>query len=104
MYVVYENDRAASEVLEPRNMRGVIGDLEAIIEFNAKARDIMTEKDRGRPGHYYGRDIVIEGSVPVALHHAAAIEYGGDPDWWKDDRLFADFMKRNPMFSWLNGG
>lgn len=85
-------------------MRGFIDDLEPIIENNDRYRDIMAVKDSGRPGHYYGRDVVLEGSMPMSLFLLACQEFGGDEKWFEDDRKFQAFMKRHPEYDWLNGG
>jgi hypothetical protein len=87
-------------MLASENFIGVIDDIERIAENNRIYKRVMAEKKVGRPGHYYGRDIVIEGSMPVALFIAAAQEFGADPDWWKDDRKFDDYMTRHPEWDW----
>ena len=100
--VVHKCEREMSEMLEPRNLRGTIDDLEDIIADNEIYRAIMDEKAVGKPGHYYGKDMVIEGAMPMAAFMLTPLEFGGDQDWWKDDRKFQDYMKRNPAYSWLN--
>jgi hypothetical protein len=104
MYVVTNHNTQIAEWTEARNLRGTISDLETIIENNEIYRRFLAEKDSGRPGHYYGRDVVLEGSMPMAGFLVAALEFGGDEDWYKDDAKFQDFMKRHPEYDWLNGG
>ena len=101
MYVITPHNNIIDDVTQERNLRGYIDDLEPIIEQNARAKRIMEDKDRGRPGHYWGRDLVIEGSVPMAAFHLAPFEFDGDPDWWKDDARFQEYMKRHPSYNWL---
>jgi hypothetical protein len=104
MYVTIGHDRKISEWLEPQNLQGgPLKDLDIIMKQNEVYRQVMARKDSGRPGHYYGRDVVIEGAVPIAAFLAAAIAYGGDQKWWRDDKKFQDFMKSHPGYSWLNG-
>ena len=103
MFIKTTHNEKIAQWMNDADMRQLIPDMVQIEEKNAAAREIMTQKDSGRPGHYYGRSAVIEGEMPVAMFHAAALEYGGDPDWWKDDKKFQDYMKRHPSFSWLNG-
>lgn len=103
MYVVTKHNAKIAEWSEARNFRGIIDDLDAIVEQNKAYRRVMAEQAVGRPGHYYGRDVVIEGALPAAMFVAAAAEYGGDPDWYTDDAKFQDYMKRHPEYSWLNG-
>jgi monomeric isocitrate dehydrogenase len=102
-YKTTRSDSTLAEWMNDADMREVLPDMAAIEAQNAVYRDIMVEKDRGRPGHYFGRDVVIEAQMPAAMLHAAALEFGGDPDWWKDDAKFQDYMKRHPSFSLLNG-
>ncbi len=103
MYVIAANDLNApfAETLEARNLRGAIDDLGLIVDNNLKMKQLIEEKDAGKPGHYYGRDMMIEGSMPMAAFLMAKFEYGGDDDWYKDDRKFQDYMKRNPIYNWL---
>jgi hypothetical protein len=89
------------EALESRNLREQIPDIDKVIEQNQRAKRIIFEQNVGRPGPYYGRDVVIEGAVPVAKFYAAQLEFGGDIDWWKDDRKFQAYMRRNPECNWL---
>lgn len=98
-----QSDATLAGWMNDADMREVLPDMTAIEEENARYRKIMAAKAVGRPGHYYGRDIVIEAQMPVAMMHAAALEFGGDPDWWKDDRKFQDYLKRHPSFSLVNG-
>lgn len=104
MYVVTNHNVKLAEWSEARHIRGFIDDLEPIIENNARYRDIMSIKDAGRPGHYYGRDVVLEGAMPISMFLLASQEFGGDDDWFKDDAKFQSFMQRHPEYSWLNGG
>lgn len=101
MYIVEKHNVKSAEWLETRNMRGIIDDVERIVENNEIYKKVMYEKDIGRPGHYWGRDVVIEGAMPMAMFIAASQEFGADPDWWQDDRKFQDYMKRHPEFNWL---
>jgi hypothetical protein len=103
MYFVTNHNRKIAEWTAPGELEGLIDDLEPQLERNMLARKIMAEKDSGRPGHYYGRSMVIEGEIPAAAFAVAAAEFGGDPDWWKDDAKFQDYLKRHPDYSWLNG-
>lgn len=101
MYILTNHNAKIAEWTSAQNLRGLVADLDAIIETNKRAKQVMEEKDSGRPGHYYGRDIVIEGEMPVAVFHAAALEFDGDADWWKDDTKFQSFMVRHPEYNWL---
>jgi hypothetical protein len=38
--------------------------------------------------------------MPFAAFLMVPLEYGDDQDWFKDDRLFEDFMKRRPIYDW----
>lgn len=91
------------EMTEARHLRGVIDDVEQIAERNARVRKALAEKDSGRPGHYYGKDIVLEGSIPMAAFVVAAQEFDGDPEWWRDDAKFQKYMQNHPEWNWLNG-
>ncbi len=103
MYFVNKHNAKIAEWSDPSQLRGLISDLDPIMQKNELARQIMADKDSGRPGHYYGRNMVIEGEVPAAAFAIAAEEFGGDPDWWKDDDKFQAYMRRHPGYSWLNG-
>lgn len=100
MYVVnsYNKD---FDVLEARNLRGQVDDLDQIIDRNLFYKQAIDEKDSGKPGHYYGRDAMIEGSMPMAAFLLVPHEFGGDTEWYKDDKKFQDYMKRNPIYNWL---
>lgn len=90
------------EWLDPSNLREALPGLDASIERNRLMKKIVAEKDSGKPGHYYGRDIMIEGEVPLAVFLAAALEFDGDPDWFKDDKKFQDYMSRHrETYSWF---
>lgn len=102
MYVVENHNKQIAEALAPENLRGTIDDLPQIMRNNEVYREVMDAKDAGRPGHYWGRDMVIEGAMPMAAFLMTKHEFGGDEDWYRDDRKFQDFMKRNPGYSWLN--
>lgn len=101
-HLVFNNQEQVHEMLEPTNLRGFIGDIGQIAEQNARMKQIIEEKDAGQPGHYYGRDVMLEGAMPIAHFMLAPMEYGGDTDWYKDDRKFQDFMKRRPVYNWLD--
>jgi len=103
MYLVTKHNTKIAEWSEERHLRGTIDDLGQIIKNNEVYRDYIASKDTGKPGHYYGRDVMLEGSMPAAAFILAEQEFGGDPDWFKDDRKFQDFMKRHPAYNWLNG-
>lgn len=92
-----------AELTEARHLRGVIDDIDLIVAQNAVYRKVMAEKAAGRPGHYYGRDIVMEGAIPMGAFIVAAQEFDSDPDWWKEDSKFQAYMKRHPEYSWTNG-
>ena len=104
MYVVVAKDRnlVAAEALEARNLRGLVDDVEAIVEGNQKLKQVIEEKDRGKPGHYYGRDMMLEARMPMVSFLLVPYEFGGDKDWFKDDRKFQEYMKRNPEYSLLH--
>lgn len=102
MYIVENHNKKLGEMLAPENLVGVIDDLPQIMRNNQVYREVMDAKKVGRPGHYYGRDAVIEGAMPIAAFIMAEHEFGGDPHWYQDDKKFQDFMKRNPGYSWLN--
>lgn len=91
---------SAREMLDGSDIRHVINDYDQIARNNQVYKQVMAEKAIGRPGHYYGRDVVLEGSMPVALFIAAAQEFGADPDWWKDDKKFDNYMLRHPEWDW----
>jgi hypothetical protein len=88
--------------MEPHNLRGVVDDLDQIMEQNKTYKKIMAEKAVGRPGHYYGRDVIIEGAMPMAAFIAAPAQFGGDQNWWKNDRTFQGYMKTHPGYSWTS--
>lgn len=101
MYIITKGDKPFDDVMGAEALRGFVDDIEPIMERNKMAKAIMEEKDRGRPGHYYGRDVVIEASVPLAVGLMAAREFGDDPLWYRDDNKFQDFMRRHSEYSWL---
>ena len=103
MYTVTKHSEKIAEWSQADALHPFIDDMDEQMERNALARKIMAEKDSGRPGHYYGRSIVIEGEIPAAAFAVAPAEFGGDPDWWKSDTKFQAFMKKHPEYSWLNG-
>ena len=92
-----------AELTEARHLRGIVDDVDIIVEQNKLYKQVMAEKAIGRPGHYYGRDIVLEGSLPIAAFIAAAQEFDGDAEWWRDDAKFQKYMKTHSEYSWLNG-
>jgi hypothetical protein len=89
----------AREVLEPGNLRGLLN-IEHTAEENQTYKRHLDAKDSGKPGHYWGRDIMIEGQMPMAAFLMTPLEYGDDTDWFKDDKKFEDFMKRRPIYDW----
>src|SRR6266446_486732 len=89
----------AREVLAPENLRGIVDDIEDIAEMNQRWKRIAEENDSGRPGHYWGKDVMLEGQMPMAAFLLAPLEYGDNVDWWRDDKLFNDFMNRNPIYN-----
>ena len=89
----------AREVLEPGNLRGVLN-IEQTAEENKVYKRHLDDKDAGKPGHYWGRDIMIEGAMPMAAFLMTPLEYGDDQDWFKDDKKFEDFMRRRPIYDW----
>jgi hypothetical protein len=93
------DSQVAREMLEPGNLRGVL-DIEHTAEENQTYKRHLDAKDSGKPGHYWGRDIMIEGQMPMAAFLMVPLEYGDDQYWFKDDRLFEDFMKRRPIYDW----
>ena len=97
----FDSSEEVREALEPRNLRGVVDDIDQIMEQNQQYKERMEALDSGRPGHYWGKDIVIEAAMPLASFLVTHLEYDGDPDWYQDDRKFQDFLKRNPGYSWL---
>ena len=103
MYTVTKHAERIAEWSQAEALRPFISDLDPILERNAMGRRIMAEKAVGRPGHYYGRSIVIEGEIPAAAFAVAAAEFDNDPDWWKSDTKFQAYLKRHPEYSWLNG-
>lgn len=90
----------ARELGRSENFVGVIDDLETIVEHNQIYKQVMREKNVGKPGYYWGRDVVIEGSMPMALFVAAAQEFDQDPDWFMSDAKFDSYMSRHPEFDW----
>lgn len=103
MYFIEKHRDKIAEWSQPENLRGFISNLDAQMDRNSIARKIMAEKDSGRPGHYYGRNIVIEGEIPAAAFAVAPNEFDGDTEWWKDNIKFEAYMRRHPSYSWLNG-
>jgi hypothetical protein len=104
MIFTTKRDRDVAEWTEARHLRGIVDDLEPLIEKVEVTKGFILDKDSGRPGHYWGRDIMIEGQLPAAAFHLAALEFGGDPDWYQDDAKFQAYMKRHPEYSYFNGG
>jgi len=97
-----ESQETMREWLAPQNLRAAMGDhLDQLAEKNDTMRQIIAEKDVGKPGHYWERDIMIEGEMPLAVFMLTHLEFKGDPDWYKDDGKFQEFMKRNPIYSYL---
>jgi hypothetical protein len=101
MYVLTKHNKKLAEWMEPQNLRGTIGDVEKIVENNKVYKRRTAEMAVGRPGHYFGRDVVLEGAMPIAAFIAAPAQFGGDQDWWKDDATFQEYMKRHPAYNWL---
>src|SRR3972149_1034909 len=100
-FIISKGSKPCDDVMSPQTLRGFVSDVDRIMEKNQSAKQIMEEKDSGRPGHYYGRDVVLEGAVPLAVHLMAAREFGDDISWFQDDRKFQDFMVRHPEYSYL---
>jgi len=98
----FDSQEEARELLEPQNLRGAVESMDRLMEQNKLHQEIVETVDSGKPGHYWGRDIMLEGAMPFAHFMVAALEYGGDPNWFKDDKNFQDFLKRNPGYSWLH--
>lgn len=105
MYAVLNSgfSRYYSEQMDPHMLRGAVDDLEQIVAKNDIMRQRIAEKDVGKPGHYFGRDMMIEGNMPMAAFMLAPYEFGGDQNWWRDDTKFQAYMKRHPAYSYLNG-
>lgn len=103
MYLVTNHNSKIAEWSEVQNLRGFIDDLDPIVRHNQVYRKYLAERDSGRPGHYYGRDVVIEGAMPAAAFFLAPLEFGGDEDWFKDDAKFQSYMARHPNYDWFNG-
>ena len=108
MYVVIESERQGrtfkekvQAVGEARNLRGIVDNIEQTVERNKAAQEFMETGNAGRPGHYYGRDVVIEGAVPEVAFYTAPNEFAGDIDWFKDDRKFQQYMRDHPEYNWL---
>jgi hypothetical protein len=105
MFIVTKNlQKVTAEVSEPQTLRHIVDDITPILERNQVTKEFIAEKDSGRPGHYWKRDIMLEGCMPAAAFHMAALEFDGDPDWYTDDKKFQDYMKRHPRYSYFNGG
>lgn len=100
MYVITKGEKPFDALMDGELTRND-PDTRAIAVGNQLAKQIMEEKDSGRPGHYYGRDIVIEGQMPASLFLMAAREFEDDPTWYTDDKKFQDFMARHPKWNWL---
>ena len=107
--MIYGYSKSWAEALDTINFKpgealgGSISDLQPILDNNAIYRDVLASKNSGRPGFYYGRDVVIEGSLPTSLFILAAEEFGGDDEWYRDDKKFDSFMKRHPEWDWRTG-
>jgi hypothetical protein len=91
------SQESVREMLDPRGLPGI----EQVVQQNLVMKQIIEEVDSGKPGHYHGRDIMLEGAMPAAHFFLAPLEYGGDTDWWRDDAKFQDMMKRNSIYNWL---
>ncbi len=106
---MYGYSKSWAEALDEQHFQpggalgGAISDLNQIISNNEIYRDVLASKNSGRPGFYYGRDVVIEGSMPMTIFLLGCEEYGGDDEWYRDDKKFNDFMKRHPRWDWRNG-
>jgi hypothetical protein len=93
------DSQIAREMLEPGNLRGIV-DIEHTAEENQTYKRHLDDKDSGKPGHYWNRDIMIEGQMPVAAFLMTPLEYGDNELWYKDDKQFDDFMSRRPIYDW----
>jgi hypothetical protein len=101
MYVIVPHSRLINDAFKAENLRGVVDNIDTIVESNKICREIVKQRDRGKPGHYWGRDIMLEGAIPEVVFYLTPAEYDNDPTWWKDDKKFQDFMRRHPEYSWL---
>jgi len=95
------DSQMAREALEARNLRGAISDIEGTVEENKVWQQIIEDRDSGKPGHYYNRDCMLEGQMPMAAFLLTPLEYGDNPDWWRDDKTFQGYMSRHPEYNWL---
>lgn len=98
--VISKHNREVAEWQESDEFVQAVSDYLPIVAQNQVYKRIMAEKKVGRPGHYYGRDMIIEGAMPLAKFAMVPQEYGGNMDWWRDDKLFDDYMSRNKQWDW----
>lgn len=106
---MYAYSKDWAEASQPEHFRpgealeGADSEMFGVIEQNKRYRQYIAELDRGKPGHYYGREVMFEGSIPTVAFYMAAEEFGGDENWYQNDQQFEDYMKRHPYWDWRNG-
>lgn len=90
-------DSVVMEAANPAGLRHIIPVMGDLIEDAKVKRDIMVERQRGKPTSTYGCEGITEGWAPVAVHGMMEEKYG--LKWFQDEKIWARFLRENPAYA-----
>lgn len=76
---------------------GAVAGMKELMADNQRRREQHRELSVGKLGPSMGAPGLVEASVPAAVHYALEEKYG--KDWYRDDELFARFLRANPGYA-----